>query len=214
MFQEKDGWTLMYVKKILFKVAMVLLVVGGLNWLCVGTFDLDIVRALFGKGVISDSIFILVGLAAVAIMFDRDTYLPFLGPMVAPCSVLQDRSPPGATKEVKIVVKPNAKIIYWASEPANDKLKDVQSWKDAYQHFENAGVVTANQDGVALLKVRPPQSYNVPMRGKIENHVHYRICDEDGWMSHVYTTYLDKNVPEGFADLKSKNKADFAESVY
>ena len=52
------------------------------------------------------------------------------------------------------------------------------------------------------------------MRGKIENHVHYRICDEDGWMSHVYTTYLDKNVPEGFADLKSKNKADFAASLY
>ena len=112
-----------------------------------------------------------------------------------------------------LLVKPNAKIIYWASEPANDKLKDVQSWKDAYKHFENAGVVTANQDGVALLKVRPPQSYNVPMRGKIENHVHYRICDEDGWMSHVYTTYLDKNVPEGFADLKSKNKADSAASL-
>ena len=214
MFQEKYGWTPMYVKKLLFKVAMILLIIGGLNWLCIGAFDTDIVRALFGKGLFSDCIFILVGLSAITIMFDRDTYLPFLGPMVAPCSVLQDRSPPGATKEVKIVVKPNAKIIYWAAEPANDNLKDIQSWKVAYQHFENAGVVTANQEGVALLKVRPPQIYNVPIRGKIEHHVHYRICDEDGWMSHVYTTYLDKNIPEGFNDLKIKNKADTAASIY
>ena len=214
MFQEKDGWTPMYVKKLLFKMAMILLIIGGLNWLCIGAFDTDIVRALFGKGLFSDCIFILVGLSAITIMFDLDTYLPFLGPMVAPCSVLQDRSPPGATKEVKIVVKPNAKIIYWAAEPANDNLKDIQSWKVAYQHFENAGVVTANQEGVALLKVRPPQIYNVPIRGKIEHHVHYRICDEDGWMSHVYTTYLDKNIPEGFNDLKIKNKADTAASIY
>jgi uncharacterized membrane protein YuzA (DUF378 family) len=216
MFEEKDGWTPLYIKKMLFKIAMVLLVIGGLNWLSVGAFDTDLVRAIFGAGLISDCIYILVGLAAVTIMCDRDTYLPFLGPTVVPCSVLQDRVPPGATKEVKIIVKPNAKVIYWAAEPANEKLKDVQSWKDAYQHFENAGVVTATQEGVAILKVRPPQAYNVPIRGKLEHHVHYRLCDEDGWMSHVYTTYLDKNKPEGFVDhdYKLKNKADTAASLY
>ena len=58
MFQEKDGWTPMYVKKLLFKVAMILLIIGGLNWLCVGAFDTDIVRTLFGKGLFSDCIFI------------------------------------------------------------------------------------------------------------------------------------------------------------
>jgi uncharacterized membrane protein YuzA (DUF378 family) len=111
MFQEKDGWTPLYIKKMLFKIAMVLLIIGGLNWLSVGTFNTDLVRAVFGAGLISDCIYILVGLAAVTIMCDRDTYLPFLGPTVVPCSVLQDRVPPGATKEVKIIVKPNAKVI-------------------------------------------------------------------------------------------------------
>jgi uncharacterized membrane protein YuzA (DUF378 family) len=213
MFTEKEGWTPTYVKKMLFKVAMFLLVVGGLNWLAVGAFDVNVVRTVFGEW-LSDYIYILVGLAAVSIMCDRDTYLPFLGPMVAPCSVLQDRAPPGATKEVKIIVAPNTKVLYWAAEPANEKIKDVPSWKDAYQHYENAGVATANQEGVVILKVRPPQSYKVPIRGELKQHIHYRLCNEDGWLSRIYTTFIDKPAPEGFSDFSGYQYADSAASIY
>ena len=98
-------WTPLFIQKLLFKVAMVLLIVGGLNWLSVAIFDCNLVSAVFGDGVISKVIYILVGLSALGVMLDRDTYLPFLGPMVAPCTVLENREPPGATKEIKVIVE-------------------------------------------------------------------------------------------------------------
>ena len=199
-----------YLQKLAFKIAISLLIVGGINWLLVGLFNINVVSRIFGKSVFATFIYVLVGVSALVIMFDRDTYLPFLGPTVVPCSVLEVRDPPGATREVKINVGPNVKIIYWAAEPANEKLKDVQSWKDAYKHFENAGVATANQEGIATLKVRPPQAYNVPIRGKIENHVHYRLCNEDGWLSRVHTTMMDKQIPEGF---ENGSLADLSQTI-
>lgn len=46
--------------------ALVLLVIGGLNWLLVGAFDFDLVAAIFGEGsVASRVVYVLVGLAAV-----------------------------------------------------------------------------------------------------------------------------------------------------
>jgi hypothetical protein len=204
-------WTTSYVKKLLYQIAMVFLVIGGLNWLCVGLMDTNAVSELVGNA--SSAVYILVGISALFVMFDRDTYLPFLGPMVAPCSVLQNREPPGATKEVKVIVSPNTKILYWAAEPANEKLKTISSWKDAYLNYENAGVVTANNEGVAILKVREPQAYKVPFKGRLEPHVHYRVCGESGFMERVHTVFLNQQEPEGFENYRM-NLADSAASIY
>ncbi|MDQ6882372.1 MAG: DUF378 domain-containing protein [Pseudomonadota bacterium] len=47
-------------------LAMVLLIIGGLNWGLVGLMDLDVVAAVFGRGtMISRVVYILVGVAAV-----------------------------------------------------------------------------------------------------------------------------------------------------
>ena len=204
-------WTTSYVKKLLYQIAMVFLGIGGLNWLCVGLMDTNAVSELVGNA--SSAVYILVGISALFVMFDRDTYLPFLGPMVAPCSVLQNREPPGATKEVKVIVSPNTKILYWAAEPANEKLKTISSWKDAYLNYENAGVVTANNEGVAILKVREPQAYKVPFKGRLEPHVHYRVCGESGFMERVHTVFLNQQEPEGFENYRM-NLADSAASIY
>jgi hypothetical protein len=177
---------------------MVLLIAGGLNWLSVAIFDCNLVASVFGDGVISKVIYILVGLSALGVMLDRDTYLPFLGPMVAPCTVLENREPPGATKEIKVIVPANSKVIYWAAEPGAENMKELKSWKDAYVKYENAGVATANADGIAVLKVRPPQSYKVPFKGKIESHVHYRVCGDAGWMGSIQSAFINHDGPEGF----------------
>ena len=166
-------WSKNYLNKLAFKIAISLLIIGGLNWLLVGLFNVNIVSRIFGKSVLTTFIYILVGVSAVAIMFDRDTYLPFLGPMVVPCSVLEIRDPPGATREVKINVEPNVKIIYWAAEPGSDEK--LNSWKDAYLDYQNAGVTLSNGSGEAVLKIRDPQSYKVPFKGKLAPHVHYQI---------------------------------------
>jgi uncharacterized membrane protein YuzA (DUF378 family) len=215
-----SAWTPTYIKKLLFKVAMVLIIVGALNWLLVGLFKFNLVHAVFGNSVLATIVYILVGISALAIMFDRDTYLPFLGPMVAPCSVLQNREPPGATKEIKITVEPNVKIIYWAAEPASEKLEKINSWKQAYLDYDNAGVATSNGEGVAVLKVREPQSYRVPFKGKLQPHVHYRVCGEAGWMGKINTVFLDQPKVEGFESQKIDKKykimnlADTAASIY
>lgn len=49
--------------------AVVLLLVGGLNWLLVGLFDLNLVTALFGEGsVLARLVFVIVGVATVYVM--------------------------------------------------------------------------------------------------------------------------------------------------
>ncbi|MCQ2513879.1 MAG: DUF378 domain-containing protein [Ruminococcus sp.] len=59
------------------KIALTLLIVGGLNWGSVGIFQFDLVAWIFGgqTGIISRIIYILVGLSAIwciSLLF-RDT---------------------------------------------------------------------------------------------------------------------------------------------
>lgn len=56
----------MSMSKLLDVVALVLIIVGGLNWGLVGLFNYNLVTTLFGVGtVLSNVVFALVGLAAV-----------------------------------------------------------------------------------------------------------------------------------------------------
>jgi len=49
-------------------IAMILVVVGGLNWGLVGLFDFDLITAIFGAmSTLSRIIYTLVGLAAIYI---------------------------------------------------------------------------------------------------------------------------------------------------
>lgn len=60
------------------KLALSILIIGGLNWGSIGVFQLDLVSWLFGgmSSIISRVIFVLVGLSAIwciSILFrDRD----------------------------------------------------------------------------------------------------------------------------------------------
>lgn len=47
-------------------IAMILLIVGGLNWGLVGLFDVDLVALLFGRGSgLAQAVYTLVGLVAL-----------------------------------------------------------------------------------------------------------------------------------------------------
>lgn len=51
---------------ILDKIAMLLVVIGGLNWGLVGLFDFDLVAALLGDmTLLSRIVYVLVGLSAI-----------------------------------------------------------------------------------------------------------------------------------------------------
>lgn len=52
--------------KALNVIALVLIIVGGLNWGLVGLFDFNLVSALFGADTwLTNLVYILVGLAAI-----------------------------------------------------------------------------------------------------------------------------------------------------
>lgn len=52
--------------KILNLVALLLLVVGGLNWGLVGLLQFDLVTAIFGAGsMLSRAVYVLVGVSAI-----------------------------------------------------------------------------------------------------------------------------------------------------
>ena len=52
-------------------IAMVLLIIGGLNWGLVGLFSFDLVAAIFGDmSALSRIVYILVGIAAVLVAIE------------------------------------------------------------------------------------------------------------------------------------------------
>jgi uncharacterized membrane protein YuzA (DUF378 family) len=211
-----------YARTLLFKIGMMFLIAGGINIFLSKLFKVDLVEDLIGDGGISKLFYFFVGIAAIMVMFDRDTYLPFLGPMVAPCSVLQDSTPSGATTSVKVIVTPKAKVLYWAAEPANSKFEKLNNWKQAYLNFDNAGVTTADDNGVAILKVRDPQPYTVILKGKLDAHIHYRVCGPVGWMGRIRTVKIKEQRVEGFTtkttkvyDRKNKlDTSDYSASIF
>jgi uncharacterized membrane protein YuzA (DUF378 family) len=190
---------MLFWQKMVFKIAMILVLVGALNWLSVGLLSFNFVEKLLGK-TLSRGVYVLVGIAALSMMFNRDTYLPFLGETVLPCTTIPERVPPGATKELHVSAPPGSKILYWAAEPAMEELKQIQSWEQAYNKYENAGVTTTDTTGVAILKVRDPQPYVVPFKGRIEPHVHFRICTGTGMLGRIKTVYVSDNHVEGFSN--------------
>ena len=66
--------------KIATIIAFVLVIVGALVWLAVGLFDFNIVGMIFGYGsasVISRTIYTLVGIAGLWLIFYWAAYNPF-----------------------------------------------------------------------------------------------------------------------------------------
>lgn len=155
-----------------FLLAMTVLVVGGL--------------LSFRKYSVAGLVFVV---AALYVGFRRDTYLPFLGETVLPCSVLQERIPEHADTDVRVSgLEPGAKVLFWATEPATDGLRSIKTWDRAYLDFANAGVTRVGEDGHAIFHVRKPQPYTVPLMGRLESHVHWRVCREGGMLGPVQTT--------------------------
>lgn len=206
-----------YIQKKLYMIGALLLVIGGLNWGIVALTGGDLVSSVFGRGsVAARGIFLLVALAAAFVAFKRDYYLPFLGETHVPCSVMADKVPEGADSAVGIRVRPGAKVVFWAAEPANEDLKSAVDYRAAYLEYRNAGVATADAGGNATLKVRAPQGYTVPMKGALPPHVHYRECDGRGFMKAIVTVtldgkeYFDNPVAREETHETVKNAGDFA----
>jgi uncharacterized membrane protein YuzA (DUF378 family) len=171
-------------------VAMVLVMIGAVNVGILMVTKMNPIQSLLGL-TLSRIVYCVIGLAVLYVIFQRKTYLPFLDETVIPCSVLQEQVPDNADTDVAVHgLVPGAKVLYWASEPATDGLARIKDWRKAYLEFANAGVAVVDEGGHVVLRIRKPQPYVVPLKGRIETHVHWRTCGDAGFLGPVETTAI------------------------
>jgi len=167
--------------KWIYLIAMAALVMSGLVFSYV-TYKRNTVLSIV--------VAVVCAVATLYVGMRRDSYLPFLGETVLPCSLLEDRVPDHADTEVNVSgLEPGAKVLYWAAEPSapekTDGLAKINDWQRAYLEFANAGVTRVDANGHVTLRVRKPQPYTVPVMGRIDSHVHWRVCKDGGLIGPV-----------------------------
>lgn len=139
------------------------------------------------------NIFVILVIVASILyyIFNRNFYLPFLGWAVYPCGSLAEKVPLNADTSIAINVPPNVNVIYWASEPSSIDKQPIENPWDAYANYDNSGVVRADANGNANLRIRSPSSYKVGLLNTtLKTHVHYRICKHPGMLSEVKTVFI------------------------
>ncbi len=161
-----------YVRYSLRMVLVALVLIGGVNW-GLHAFGYNVVEFI-GKSLkfryLEKVVYILVAVSAIVLLFDRTSWLPFLGDSVLPASVVPLKVHDGDTSVV-VKVSPNTKVAYWAANPGKNPEIDVY---DAYGNFENSGVVQSDAHGNAVLKFNKGTAYVVPSGKRLSSHVHYR----------------------------------------
>lgn len=170
-------------------ISLAFVVIGALNWGVIGVFGVNVVKEVAKRTWrgLEAVVYVLVGLSALLHVAARDYYLTFLGRSAFPCGSLLERVPEGADTEVVVNVLPGANVIYWAAEAGRTHKET--PWV-AYDEYANAGVARADKNGMAVLKVRSPATYSVPIRGPLPRHVHYRVCEKAGMVGRVETVQI------------------------
>ena len=177
-------------------VLVALVLIGAINW---GTTALgynlvemltNAVNNYFRTNTNLDKIiYIIVAIAGISLAVKKKTWLPFLGHTVFPAQIfVPNKLNTSGSFIVKVNVKPNTRVAYWASKPqTSEKVPLVE---EAYADFSNSGVVKSDSNGIAELAVDPGTSYIVPSGREISRHVHYRELDlHYGMMGEVKTAY-------------------------
>ncbi len=169
----------------LFMIAAVLL--SGVGWALAATLSRDMNIFLRITAV-------LVGVVAIILICDRDTFLPFLGECAFPTDLLAPRKPEYSNASIKFGGLPaGSKVVYWASESLDPRAAALPDWKLAYGQYTNSGVAVTNDSGIAHLELRCPQPYRVSWFGLFDHalpaHVHYRytLPGTSGMLSDVFT---------------------------
>jgi uncharacterized membrane protein YuzA (DUF378 family) len=176
--------------------AIILVLIGAINWGLVGAIEINVVESLnkatFNHSLFPRLIYVVVGLSALYLAIQRDTYLPFLGETVIPVSVFKEHKPVQSEKEFKIKDSRATYLVFWASNKKNGTT--VVNVKNAYGNFDNSGV-SKFIDGVATISVACPQRYYVErvFKKRLPKHVHYRLVYPNGMLSSVRTLNVEKD---------------------
>ena len=137
-----------------------------------------------------------IGLIGIALyyLFNRDFYLPFLGPAVIPVAKIEPQQQENMINVNLNNLPPNTTVIYWASQKSEGTFKDPMI---AYKDYLNSGIATSDQLGNINIKISCPSPYYVSKFGiknkLLKRHVHYRyeLPNYKGIYSSVHTKYIE-----------------------
>lgn len=138
-------------------------------------------------------IMFIIGLCLINILFDRNTYLPFLGDTIIPHSLFKplnnslNKYDKTDFKKISINVDaPNGiNVIWWAASPSNE----INKVDKAYGDYMNSGVSEV-KDGIGKIEFYYPQKYYLDNTRMLDNHLHYRISYNNGFVSEINTIKL------------------------
>jgi len=176
----------------MYLVAKILVIVGALNWgLIAINPEYNILNNF--NDIVRRVILVIIGLSAVYVSLQRKTFLPFLDECEMPVfNYLTDTTKDKLNKMGegynKLIIKipegeTGTKIVYWAATP-NDNVRENPT--KAYSDFNNSGIADI-ENGVAVIAVKCPAEYIVPIAGRLPRHIHFRIVDKDGMLSKIYS---------------------------
>lgn len=126
--------------------------------------------------------------------FDRNYYLPFLDRAVYPTGLLKPMMSQGEVDSCRVVrmrvgdpALAGRKVVYWGSSAGS-----FTNPRDAYGAFKNAGVTKIDPQGefCDFFLREIPGTYDVPWKGTLRPHVHFRVTELDGMLGEVQTFFF------------------------
>jgi uncharacterized membrane protein YuzA (DUF378 family) len=183
-------------KAYIYITLKVIVLFGAINC-CLGAINynlVDIFSLIFPNSyqhIIKNIIYAIISLAVVYVMFQRETYLPFLGVSIVPVNkFLSESIQKDFELEIVINAKGGSKVIYWASNKKINKDEKISDHVEAYGKYENSGVSIVDNEGRAKLYVKCPKKYYVMYNKILPQHIHYRIVT-DGKLGEIKTVNLN-----------------------
>ena len=165
-----------------------ILALSAINYLFISELKWDMFD-LFQNKNITRIMYVGIALIGLYFLFNRNYYLPFLGPTVIP---IPEGPPPKNLINMTLHNLPkNTRIIYWAANPS-DKISEDPF--NAYNSYENSGVGKTDSDGTIVMRLACPGKYKVgKFKRLLKRHVHFRYEHPvyKGMFSKVFTTLVD-----------------------
>lgn len=172
-------------------LARLLLVIGGLNYFFIASINVNIFQYINNKFILQ-LVFLLIGLSALWFVFNRDYYLPFLGPSVIPIGSNKKFE---KTTQIQLTNLPiNTTVMVWG---AQENIQTYDNPYDAYGDYSNTIITKSDDTGKVTVSLPCPAEYYVNKFGfnkKIKRHIHYRyeLPQYRGLFSKIFTKYINE----------------------
>lgn len=165
-----------------------LIVLAAINYLFISEFKTDLFSMIGGKTV-TRVFYVIIGLAGLYYLLQRDFYLPFLGPTVIP--IPESPLPKDLINITLRNLPPNTRVLYWAADPSNEVSDDPLL---AYNVYANSGIGLSDSNGTLQARIACPGQYRVGFRKRLlKQHIHFRYeyPRYKGLFSKVYTSNIN-----------------------